>query len=73
MADRYAQYTKLKFDRPHPKVLRIAMQNGRLNATDHVIHTELARIWRDLDADPDVNAAIITGAGSAFSAGAILR
>jgi enoyl-CoA hydratase len=69
MTDRYAHYTRLKFDRPHPRVLRIIMDNGRLNATDHAMHTELASVWRDLDADPEVNAAIITGAGSAFSAG----
>ena len=33
------------------------------------MHAELARIWRDIDADPDVNAVIITGAGAMFSAG----
>jgi enoyl-CoA hydratase len=69
MTDRYAGYTRLKFDWPHPKVLRITMENGRLNAADHAMHTELASVWRDIDADPEVNAAIITGAGTAFSAG----
>jgi enoyl-CoA hydratase len=69
MSQKYKAYTRLKFDRPHPKVMRITMENGRLNATDRVMHAELASIWRDLDADPDVNAAIITGAGGAFSAG----
>jgi enoyl-CoA hydratase len=67
--DRYAVYTRLKFDRPHPRVLRITMENGRLNSADHAMHGELARVWRDLDADPDINAAIITGAGKVFSAG----
>ena len=66
---RYAAYTRLRFDRPHPAVLRITMAHGRLNAVDAAMHTELARIWRDLDADPTVAAAIITGAGNAFSAG----
>jgi enoyl-CoA hydratase/carnithine racemase len=66
---RYAGYSGLAFDRPHPAVLRISMQGGRLNAVDSAMHGELARIWRDVDADPSVGAAIITGAGEAFSAG----
>jgi enoyl-CoA hydratase len=33
------------------------------------MHTELAQIWRDIDADPNVSVAIITGAGKAFSSG----
>ena len=65
----YAGYQRLKFDRPHPKVLRVTMDNGKLNAADRVMHSELVRIWRDIDADPEVNAAIITGAGRHFSAG----
>jgi enoyl-CoA hydratase len=68
-ADRYAGYTRLKFDRPHPKVLRVTMDNGRFNTADRTMHAELARIWPDVDADPDTHAAIITGAGATFSAG----
>ncbi len=69
MTARYPGYTRLQFDTPHPKVLRIMMENGKLNTADRVMHAELARIWRDLDADPEINAAIITGAGRVFSAG----
>ena len=69
MSARYSSYTRLKFDAPHPKVLRITMDNGKLNTADRAMHDELARIWRDVDADPDTNAAIITGAGPMFSAG----
>lgn len=40
------------------------------NATNNVLHRELTTIWRDLDADPAVRVAIVTGAGQqAFSAG----
>ena len=67
--DRYARYTRLKFDRPHPAVLRIAMDNGKMNSADRAMHGELVEIWRDIDSDPSVNAAILTGAGSMFSAG----
>jgi enoyl-CoA hydratase len=69
MTDPYARYTRLKFDRPHAKILRITMENGQMNTADAALHAELARIWRDVDADPSVNAVILTGAGRVFSAG----
>ena len=69
MTNPYARYTRLKFDRPHAKVLRITMENGRMNTTDQALHGELSEIWRDVDRDASVNVAIITGAGRIFSAG----
>ncbi|MFM9884364.1 MAG: enoyl-CoA hydratase/isomerase family protein [Burkholderiales bacterium] len=70
MTDRYARYTRLKFDHPYDRVLRVTMNRPeRLNAADQEMHAELGDIWRDIDADPDVNAVILTGAGKAFSAG----
>ena len=70
MSDRYARYRRLKFERPADGVLRIVMSNpGKLNAADADMHRELAEIWRDVDADPDVRCAILTGEGTAFSAG----
>ena len=67
--ERYARYTRLAFDRPRPRVLRITMDNGRMNTADAPMHAELAEVWRDVDGDPDTNAAIITGKGAVFSAG----
>src|SRR3954447_1961291 len=58
MTDPYARYTRLKFDRPHPKILRITMENGRMNTTDAALHAELGDVWRDVDKDPNVNAVI---------------
>lgn len=70
MTDRYGKFQRLELDRPAPGVLRITMNRpDRLNAADEVMHAELAEIWRDVDRDPDVSAAILTGAGKAFSAG----
>src|ERR1700751_6226299 len=69
MTDFYARYTRLRFDRPHEKVLRITMENGRMNTTDAAMHAELGDIWRDVDKDASVNAVILTGAGKVFSAG----
>jgi enoyl-CoA hydratase len=69
MSDPYARYTRLRFYRPHAKVLRITMDNGRMNTADEAMHGELADIWRDVDRDPTVNAVVVTGAGKVFSAG----
>src|SRR5580658_1598710 len=67
--DLYARYTRLRFDRPHPNVLRVTLDNGRMNTADAALHGELADIWRDVDRDPSVNAVVLTGAGKVFSAG----
>jgi enoyl-CoA hydratase len=70
MNGRYEGYRRLRLDRPHPRVLRITLnQPDKLNAIDHETHAELAGIWRDIDQDAETSAAIVTGAGRAFSAG----
>ncbi len=70
MTDIYAKYQRLACDRPAPGVLRITMNRpDRMNAADHIMHAELADIWRDVDRDPETSAVILTGAGRAFSAG----
>jgi len=70
MKDIYDAYERLQFDWPADGVLRITMHNpGRLNAADARMHAELARVWRDVDTDTQVRAAIICGADGAFSAG----
>ena len=70
MSSRYDRYHHVLLDRPHSGVLRITMNRPeRLNAIDQPTHAELAEIWRDIDADPEVSSVIITGAGRAFSAG----
>jgi enoyl-CoA hydratase len=74
MTDPYARYQRLKFQRPAERILEIVLDNpGRLNATDAKMHAELAYVWRDIDADPDVAVAMIRGAGNAFSAGGDLE
>lgn len=65
----YEGYQRLRFDRPHPRVLRVTMDNGRMNTADAAMHAELVRIWQDIDRDDSVACAIITGAGRTFSAG----
>jgi enoyl-CoA hydratase len=70
MTDRYSRYEQLKFDRPHPRVLRITIASTlKLNAMTATLHRECSEIWTDVDADPTVSAAIICGSEKAFSAG----
>lgn len=65
-----SSYHQLKFDTPAERVLRITLDRPeRLNSLDLEGHGELARVWLDVDKDPEVNVAIIRGAGKAFSAG----
>ena len=51
--------------------LRIITLNrpGALNAVNDPLHTGLARLWPRLSEDHDARAAVLTGAGRAFSAG----
>lgn len=66
----YENYSSLAFDRPDEGVLRITLNRPeRLNALDARGHDEIARVWRDIDADPSVSAVVLCGAGKAFSAG----
>jgi len=70
MSDRYAEYKRLKIDFIEDRILGIVMDTpGKLNAADADMHLELAEIWRTVDADPEVSAVILRGAGEAFSAG----
>ncbi len=70
MSERYQDYQRLRFDWPAERVLRITIDRPeRLNALDETGHRELTYVWREIDADPRVNAVLLTGAGRAFSAG----
>ena len=69
MADRYADYTELRIDRPAPAVLRITMDAPGLNAVGPAAHRQLADVWTVVDRDPDTNVALLQGEGRAFSAG----
>jgi len=69
----YEEYQTLKFSRPEPGVLEITMgEEGKLSVANARMHRELADIWRDIDADPDVSVAIIRGVGKGFSGGGTL-
>ena len=70
----YEAYKALKLNRPSERVLEVVMDNpGRLNSLDADGHREIAEIWRDADADPEISAVLLRGAGGNFSAGQDLK
>ena len=66
----FDDYQQLTFERREHGVLLITIDRpDKYNAADEELHGELARVWRDVGADPGTRVAVITGAGRAFSAG----
>jgi enoyl-CoA hydratase len=66
----YAQYQHLLFERKEHGVLLITINRPEVyNATDARLHWELSRVWLDIGDDAATRVVVITGAGSAFSAG----
>lgn len=66
----YADFQHLRFERPSNGVLLITIDRPHvLNAADERLHRELSQIWPVVDADDSVAVSVITGAGTAFSAG----
>jgi enoyl-CoA hydratase len=70
VADRYAEFTSLEFDRPEEWILRITLRNpGKLNAVGAEAHGQLAAVWQTVDGDADTRVVIVRGADGAFSSG----
>jgi enoyl-CoA hydratase len=69
-SSRFERYQRLQIEHRDHGVLLITLSNpGKLNATDADMHAELATIFTDIHASPEVRAVVITGEGTAFSAG----
>ena len=66
----FDRYTRLKIEDRDNGVMLITLSNpGKLNATDAVMHAELSTIFVDIHNSPEVRAVVVTGEGTAFSAG----
>jgi enoyl-CoA hydratase len=66
----YSGYRDLKVRTLEPGILEIVMgEEGRLAVATANAHAEMARIWPDIDKDPECRVAILRGAGKGFSAG----
>jgi enoyl-CoA hydratase len=65
----FDDYQAILFKR-RGRVLEVTLNRPeKLNATDAVLHSELARLFGDIANDPDSDVVVLTGAGRAFSAG----
>ena len=67
----YSEYKELKMRRVEAGILEIVMraEEGKLSVTTARMHAEMARVWLDIDRDPEVRVAILRGEGRGFSAG----
>src|SRR3954466_131154 len=66
----YSAYKDLKVRQLEPGILEITMgEEGKLAVATENAHAEMARIWLDVDRDPQARVAILRGAGKGFSAG----
>ncbi|MFJ4031365.1 enoyl-CoA hydratase/isomerase family protein [Streptomyces griseoluteus] len=67
---RYARFSNLRVDGPDEAgVIELVLDAPKLNAVSEAAHADLAEIWREFDADPDVKAVLLRGEGKGFSAG----
>lgn len=66
---RYEAYNELTIER-RGRILVITLDNPPMNTATSLMHTELSRIFYDINHDPDAAVVVLTGAGEkAFSAG----
>ena len=66
---RFHDYETLRFDYAG-RVLRVTIAvTSRMNGVDGRMHEELARVFPELQRDPESDIIVLTGAGRAFCAG----
>jgi enoyl-CoA hydratase len=66
----YSSYQDMKVRRLEAGIVEVVMgEEGKLATATANAHAEMARIWLDIDRDPEVRVAILRGAGKGFSAG----
>lgn len=64
------KYARLRPQLDSSGVLELVLSAPeKLNAVDADLHRDLADVWRDIDADPDVRCVLLRAEGRAFSAG----
>lgn len=63
-------YQRLRFNDLGSGILEVVIDTpGRLNSVDVQTHSELTRIWRDVEEDESLSVVLIRGKDNAFSAG----
>lgn len=70
MQDVYDKYENLTIERKEGGIVLITLDRPEvLNSMTYAMHADLARIWDDVNRDPETRVAVITGSGKAFCAG----
>ena len=69
MPSPYDAYPTLRFERPHPNVLEIVLDNPPVNSVSIDGHRHLTDVWLDIARDDSVRAVLLRAEGRAFSAG----
>ncbi|MFZ5827614.1 MAG: enoyl-CoA hydratase/isomerase family protein [Bacillota bacterium] len=65
-----ADYEALRFEKPAEGILEIVLEKSRtLNSVTAQMHTELTRVWREIDADEEISVVLVRGANGKFSSG----
>ena len=64
----YAGYTTIRFERD-ARILRVLLDNGPMNLVDDDLHTDLSRVFDDIQRDQSCDLVVLTGANKAFCAG----
>lgn len=70
MSGVFDKYESLTIERRDNGILQVTLDRPEvLNAMTYAMHAELARLWDDVDRDPETRVVVVTGAGKAFCAG----
>ena len=64
----YSHYKHMTFAR-RERILTITLNRPPMNPIHYELHTELSRLWYEVQVDHDTDVVIFTGAGEVFSAG----
>jgi enoyl-CoA hydratase/carnithine racemase len=64
----FSDYERMNITRDG-RILTIALDNGKVNAVDEIMHRELGRVFLEAQDDPDSDLIILTGENKAFCAG----
>ncbi len=64
----FKDYHRMRFDY-ESRVLTVTIEGNAVNAVDAAMHEDLARVFVDLQRDPDSDIVVLTGRGRAFCAG----
>jgi enoyl-CoA hydratase len=70
----YSDFQHILFEKHDNGILWLTLNRPEvLNAADARLHSELVEVWSMIERDPEVQVAVVTGAGRAFSAGGDLQ